>query len=154
MYAVIMLRGSVNLRPDIKDTLNMLRLNRVNHCVFLDENPNNEGMIQKVKDYVAWGTISKESLALILRTRGELIDGTPLTDKYVKENTSYSSIKSLAKALYDREVSLRGVLPMLTPVFRLHPPRRGHRGIKKSFQQGGALGFYGENINNLLKQMR
>ncbi|MDD3421078.1 MAG: 50S ribosomal protein L30 [Methanocellales archaeon] len=154
MYAVIMLRGTINLRPEIKDTLNMLRLNRVNHCVFLDENPNNKGMIQKVKDYVAWGNVSKESLALILKTRGELIGGTPLTEKYVKENTSYSSIKSLAKALYDREASLRDVLPMLTPVFRLHPPRGGHRGIKKSFQQGGALGFYGENINDLLKQMR
>ncbi len=153
MYAVIMLRGSVNVRPEIKDTLNMLRLNRVNHCVFLDENPNNEGMIRKVKDYVAWGNVSKDSLALILRTRGELIGGVPLTDEYVKENTEHRSIKSLAKALCEREASLKDV-PMLTPVFRLHPPRGGHKGIKKTFQQGGALGFYGENINQLLKQMR
>ena len=153
MYAVIMLRGSVNVRPEIKDTLNMLRLNRVNHCVFLDENPNNEGMIRKVKDYVAWGNINKESLEMILRMRSELIGGASLTDKYVKENTNYSSIKSLAKALFGGETSFKDV-PMITPVFRLHPPRKGHKGIKKTFQQGGALGFYGENINHLLKQMR
>ena len=153
MYAVIMLRGSVNVRPEIKDTLNMLRLNRVNHCVFLDENPNNEGMIQKVKDYVAWGNVNKESLEMILRMRGELIGGASLTDKYVKENTNYGSIKSLAKALFRGETSLKDV-PMITPVFRLHPPRKGHKGIKKTFQQGGALGFYGEDINYLLKQMR
>ena len=153
MFAVIMLRGSVNIRPEIKDTLNMLRLNRVNHCVFLDENPNNEGMIRKVKDYVAWGKVNKESLEMILRMRGELIGGASLTDKYVKENTNYSSIKSLAKALFGGETSLKDV-PMITPVFRLHPPRKGHKGVKKTFQQGGALGFYGEDINYLLKQMR
>lgn len=153
MYAVIRLRGSVNLRPDIKGTLKVLRLHKVNHCILLDENPNNEGMIRKVKDYVAWGNISEDSLALILRTRGELIGGAPLTDEYVKENTKYSSIESLAKALCERKASLKDV-PRLTPVFRLHPPRGGHKGIKKTFQQGGALGFYGEDINILLKQMR
>ena len=153
MYAVIMLRGSVNIKPDIKNTLNMLRLNRVNHCVFLDENPHNEGMIRKVKDYVAWGTVNKESLEMILRTRGEIIGGDSLTDKYVKENTNYSTIKRFAKAIWEGEASLKD-FPIITPVFRLHPPRGGHKGIKKTFQQGGALGFYGEGINYLLKQMR
>ncbi|MDY6932317.1 MAG: uL30 family ribosomal protein, partial [Halobacteriota archaeon] len=33
MYAVVRLRGNVNVRPEIKDTLKMLRLNRINHCV-------------------------------------------------------------------------------------------------------------------------
>ncbi|NYT00885.1 MAG: 50S ribosomal protein L30 [Methanocellales archaeon] len=153
MYVVIMLRGSVNIRPEIKDTLNMLHLNRVNHCVFLDENPHNEGMILKVKDYVAWGNVNKESVEMILRTRGELIGGASLTDKYVKENTNYRSIKSLSKALFGGKMSIKDI-PMIKPVFRLHPPRKGHKGIKKTFQQGGALGFYGNDINYLLEQMR
>ena len=153
MYAVIMLRGSVNIRPEIKDTLNMLRLNRVNHCVFLDENPHNEGMIRKVKDYVAWGNVNKESLEMILRMRGELIGGASLTDKYLKKNTNYGSIKSLAKSICEEKSSFKD-FPILTQVFRLHPPRGGHKGIKKTFQQGGALGFYGDDINYLLKQMR
>ncbi len=153
MYAVIMLRGGVNIRSDIRDTLNMLHLNRVNHCVFLDENAHNEGMIRKVKDYVAWGNVNKESLEMILWTRGKLIGGASITDKYVKENTNYSSIKRLAKAIYEREASFQD-FPILKPVFRLHPPRGGHKGIKKTFQQGGALGFYGDDINDLLKKMR
>ncbi|ATZ60739.2 MAG: 50S ribosomal protein L30 [Methanosarcinales archaeon Met12] len=153
MYAVIRLRSSVHTRPDIKDTLKMMRLNRINHCAVLAETPNNKGMIQKVKDYVAWGIIDVDSLDLILHKRGELEGGTPLTDKYVKDAAKYKSIKEFAKAVCDGDASLKDI-PKLTPVFRLHPPRKGHRGIKKTFQQGGALGFYGEEINALIKQMR
>jgi large subunit ribosomal protein L30 len=36
MYAVIRIRGSVNVRKDIDDTLRMLRLNRKMHCVVLN----------------------------------------------------------------------------------------------------------------------
>ncbi|MDI6888283.1 MAG: 50S ribosomal protein L30 [Methanocellales archaeon] len=153
MYAVIRLRGSVNLSPEVRDTLKMLRLNRANHCTIVDETPNYKGMIQKVKDHVAWGRINADSLALILRKRGELEGGAPLADEYVKENTKYKSIEEFAKAVCEKKVSLKDV-PKLKPVFRLHPPRKGHRGIKKTFQQGGALGFYGEEINALIKQMR
>ncbi len=153
MYAVIRLRGSVNISQEVQDTLKMLRLNRVNHCAIVDETPNYKGMIQKVKDYVAWGNINADSLALILRERGELVGGAPLTDEYVKENTKYKSIEDFAKAVCEKKAALKDV-PRLTPVFRLHPPRKGHRGIKKTFQQGGALGFYGEEINALIKQMR
>lgn len=153
MYAIIRLRGSVHLSQEVRDTLKMLRLNRVNHCAVVDETPNYKGMIQKVKDYVAWGNVNADSLALVLRERGELVGGAPLTDEYVKENTKYKSIEDFAKAVCEGKASLKDV-PRLTPVFRLHPPRKGHRGIKKTFQQGGGLGFYGEEINALIKQMR
>ncbi|MEA2032230.1 MAG: uL30 family ribosomal protein, partial [Euryarchaeota archaeon] len=33
MKAIIKVRGSVGIRPDIKYTLGLLRLHRVNHCV-------------------------------------------------------------------------------------------------------------------------
>jgi large subunit ribosomal protein L30 len=35
----------------------------------------------------------------------------------------------------------------------LHPPRKGHRGIKKTVTEGGELGFH-EDIGALLKKMR
>ena len=39
--------------------------------------------------------------------------------------------------------------------FRLNPPRKGYgrKGIKNAFSQGGALGYRGEKINDLLKRM-
>ena len=39
--------------------------------------------------------------------------------------------------------------------FRLHPPRKGfgRKGTKKTFSAGGALGYRGEKINDLIKRM-
>ncbi len=39
--------------------------------------------------------------------------------------------------------------------FRLHPPRGGfeRKGIKTLYSEGGAAGYRGEDINNLLKKM-
>ncbi|MEM4336742.1 MAG: uL30 family ribosomal protein [Candidatus Woesearchaeota archaeon] len=39
--------------------------------------------------------------------------------------------------------------------FSLHPPIKGfeRKGTKKSFKEGGALGYRGEKINELIKRM-
>lgn len=153
MYAVIRMRGNVNVRKTIADTLTMLRLNRINHCVILDETPNNSGMIQKVKDYVAYGKIDAETLTQILANRGKIEGGISLTDEYVAENTDFDSIASFAEAVSEGKASFSAV-PGLKPVFRLHPPRKGHSGIKRPTQKGGVLGNHDENINVLLNKMR
>jgi large subunit ribosomal protein L30 len=153
MYALIRVRGDVNVRGNIKDTLKMLRLHKVNHCVLLADNPHNAGMVQKVKDYVAYGVVSADALAEVLANRGRLEGDVRLTDEYVAENTDYDSIKSFAQAVCDGNATLKDV-PKLKPVFRLHPPRKGHAGIKRTVQQGGVLGNHGEDINKLLKKMR
>ena len=40
-------------------------------------------------------------------------------------------------------------------LFRLHPPIGGYerKGIRKGFNQGGALGYRGEKINKLIEKM-
>ncbi|WP_407355659.1 50S ribosomal protein L30 [Methanolobus sp. WCC5] len=153
MYALIRVRGNVNVRGTIQDTLKMLRLHRVNHCVLLNDTPHNTGMIQKVKDYVAYGVIDADTLAEMLSNRGRLEGDVKLTDEYVAENTDYDSISSLAQAICDGNATLKDI-PDLKPVFRLHPPRKGHAGMKRTVQQGGVLGNHGEDINKLLKKMR
>lgn len=153
MYAIIRLRGSVNTKPEIKDTLKMLRLNQINHCVVVPETPNYKGMIQKVKDYIAFGPVDAATLALILENRGRVVGGERLTDDYVANNSDYKSIKEFADALADGKATLADVAG-LNPVFRMHPPRKGHAGLKRTFQQGGALGNYGEEISRLVEKMR
>jgi large subunit ribosomal protein L30 len=153
MYAVVRVRGQVNVRYTIEDTMKMLRLHKVNHCVLVPENPHFKGMVQKVKDYVAYGKVDAKTLAEILETRGRLEGDTRLTEEYVRENTAYDSIQAFADAVIAGETSLKAV-PKLKPVFRLHPPRKGHAGIKRTVQQGGELGDHGDNINALLHKMR
>ncbi|MDD3977003.1 MAG: 50S ribosomal protein L30 [Methanomicrobium sp.] len=153
MYVVVQVRGVVNTRKEIKDTLKMLRLHHINHCVLIPDTPAYMGMIRKVKDYVAYGEADPEILATILETRGRLTADEKLTNEYVKENSQYSDIKEFAKAICQGEAEVSDI-PGLKPVLRLHPPRKGYKSIKRTFQQGGALGNYGSEINNLLYRMR
>ncbi len=153
MYAIVRLRGQVNVRYTIEDTMKMLRLQKVNHCVLVPENPHFKGMVHKVKDYVAYGKVDAKVLAEILENRGRLEGGTRLTEEHIRENTAYDSIQAFAEAVINGETTLKSV-PKLKPVFRLHPPRKGHAGIKRTVQQGGELGDHGNNINELLHKMR
>jgi len=151
MYAIVRLRGSVKTKPDIKDTLDMLRLHRINHCVVVPDSPHYRGMIQKVKDYVAWGEIDEDALASMLEMRGRLNGNKRLTDQFIKEKTSYGTIKEFASAVYQGAASLKDA--GIKPVFRLHPPRKGHRGTKKTVKEGGELGYH-ESIADLIWKMR
>jgi len=153
MYAVVQVRGVVKTRGDIKDTLKMLRLHHINHCVLVPDSPENLGMIRKVKDYVAFGEVDAPTVETLLASRGRVIGDAPLTDEYLRSNTSFGSIADLAKALASGETKLRDV-PGLKPVLRLHPPRKGFKTTKRTFPQGGALGYYGREINTLLYKMR
>ena len=92
-FAVIRVRGSVNVKPRISDTLSMLRLNRVNHCVIIPESKTYLGMLQKVKDYVTWGEIKPEVLAKMIIHRGKLVGDSKISDKYLKSTSDYKSIK-------------------------------------------------------------
>ncbi|QYZ79083.1 50S ribosomal protein L30 [Methanofollis formosanus] len=153
MFAVVQVRGVVNTRRDIKDTLKMLRLHHINHCVLVPDTPAYLGMIRKVKDYVAYGEVDERTVATLLSTRGRLAGDVKFTDEYVSEHSQYGSIEEFAAALCKGEAMMQDI-PELKPVLRLHPPRKGYRTIKRTFQQGGALGNYGEEINDLLYRMR
>jgi len=151
MFAIVRLRGGVNTKPEIRDTLDMLRLNRINHCVVVKEDPHYRGMIQRVKDYVAWGKIDDATLALLLEKRGRLSGNRRLTEQFIKEKTSYKSFAELAGALNSGAASLKEL--EIKPVFRLHPARKGLRSTKKTAFQGGDLGLR-QDIADLIKRMR
>jgi large subunit ribosomal protein L30 len=153
MYAVVQVRGVVNTRRDIKDTLKMLRLHHINHCVLVSDTPENLGMIRKVKDYVAYGEVDAGTIETLMRTRGRLVGDAALTDEYIQAHSTYSGIGEFAKALVSGETRLRDI-PGIKPVLRLHPPRKGYKTTKRTFVQGGALGYYGQEINTLLYKMR
>jgi large subunit ribosomal protein L30 len=151
-YAVVKMRGTVKTKPDVRRTLELLNLSRTNHCVLVEDNVHYNGMLQKVKDYVAWGPIDGATLGVLLERRGALKGHTRLTNAHVKDHTDFDDIDSLATAVASGTATLQDV-PDLKPVLRLHPPRKGHRGIKKPFPEG-VLGFHGSEINELLLKMR
>lgn len=152
LYAVVRVRGTVNVKPKIKKTLSLLRLTRNNHCTLLEEKKEIKGMLQQVKDYVTWGEINEETLSAILQKRGRLSGDHQLTEEFVSSATSAKTISDLSKAILDGSLHLKEI-PELKPVFRLNPPLKGFEGIKRSFVNKGALGYRGKKINDLLQRM-
>jgi len=152
VYAVVRVRGTVNIKPDIKRTMQLLRLTRANHCVLIEENVVHKGMLQIVKDYTTWGEINKETLSKLLSARGKLVGDKPLTEEYLKKATPYHSFEKLSEAILESKVKYKE-LPEIKPVFRLNPPKKGHRTIKRSFVNKGSLGYRKDQINTLIERM-
>ncbi|AGI48295.1 LSU ribosomal protein L30P [Thermoplasmatales archaeon BRNA1] len=151
-FIVIRVRATVGVRGDIQETMKLVGLNRPNHAVVLPESDSYRGMLQKMKDYVTWGEADEETLAAMISARGKIVGDYAVTDDYIKEKTEFGSIADLSKAIIAGEYKVRDVEGM-KPVFRLHPPVKGFEGNKHSFKEGGALGYRGEAINDLVKRM-
>lgn len=151
-YAAVRIRGIININPDIKKTMELMNLTRANHCVILDEQPSTKGMLQTAKDYITWGEIDKEVLTKLITSRGKLVGDKQVTDEYIKSATSYSNIEKLSQAILDSKIKYKEI-PSIKPIFRLNPPRKGYEGIKRSFQNKGALGYRGNKINKLIEKM-
>ncbi|MEN4016952.1 MAG: 50S ribosomal protein L30 [Methanobacterium sp.] len=151
MIAAIRVRGRTGIKKDISDTLDMLRLTRINHAVLIEKNPSYKGMLQKAKDYITWGEVDQETVSKLLSKRGKIAGNVKLTEDYLKENTDFSSVEELSRALLDSGAKLEDIGVKL--VFRLHPPRKGYEDIKKTFKESGSLGYRGEKISDLIKRM-
>jgi len=151
MIAAIRVRGRTGIKKDISDTLDMLRLTRINHTVLIEGNPSYRGMLQKVKDYITWGEVDSQTVLKLLSKRGRIAGNVKLTENYLKENTDFSSVEELSNGVMDSGAKLEDSGVKL--VFRLHPPRKGYEDIKKTFAESGSLGYRGNNINDLIKKM-
>ncbi len=155
LYFAIRIRGAPGMRGKILDTLNMLRMHKVNHGVLIWGTPSYKGMLIKCKDYIAFGEIDEKTLIRLLRVRGKVEGNKSLTEEHIKNLTNYKNFRELAKALLNGEIQYRGkYIYKIKPIFRLHPPKKGHRGtIKKHYNEGGTLGNVGIYINGLIHKM-
>ncbi len=150
-YGVVRIKGDTEASAEVGDTLDMLNLPRMNAFTVVPEEDTYTGMVQKVNDYVAYGEPDAETVALLLRERGETLEGDDVDDDFAAEQ-GFDGVDDLAEAVVEEETTLRDA--GVNPTLRLHPPRKGHDGIKQSYKQGGVLGNHGDGINDLLRRMR
>ncbi|MBE6522403.1 MAG: 50S ribosomal protein L30 [Thermoplasmata archaeon] len=151
-YCVIRVRGQPDVNYNIEYTMGLLGLNKVNNCAVIPENPSTKGMLQVIKDYCTWGEIDESTLAALIRARGKVVGDEAITDEYLKEHSEFASVYEFAKAIIENNYKMRDV-EGVKPIFRLHPPVKGYEGNKRSFKNGGALGYRGEKINELVNRM-
>jgi large subunit ribosomal protein L30 len=72
MIAAIRIKGQVKIRGDAAETLRRLGLKTKYSCVVLEKPKQEElGMIEKVKDFVAYGEISQETFKKLVEARGK-----------------------------------------------------------------------------------
>jgi large subunit ribosomal protein L30 len=147
-WMIVRVRGTIHARRDVTETLRFLHLTRPNHATVVPEEASYRGMITKVQGYVTWGEADGATVGRLLETRGELTDGRRVSPETLSE--AGHDLAALAK-----EVTGHGLptAPGLKPLFRLKAPRGGWRSTKKPFARGGALGYRGEKINELVQRM-
>jgi len=75
LIAIIRIAGQVKVKKEIVDTLYRLKLRRKYTCVVIKPTKDILGMIKKVKYYVAYGEINKETYDKLVKARGKKIDG-------------------------------------------------------------------------------
>ena len=138
LLAVVQVRGIVKARKPIIDTLRMLNLGKQNQCVIISATASMKGMLTAVKDYITWGEITPEMHKEIMTKRAKIFLGQTMDrkKKYAHNFLEFAGKKYL-------------------PYIHLNPPRGGYgrKGIKMSYTMGGALGYRGEKINELLQRM-
>jgi len=71
MIAVIRIKGRVGLSRDINETLDRLRVRRKYTCVVLKGSPEELGMIEKLRDFVAYGEINADMYKELVKQRGK-----------------------------------------------------------------------------------
>lgn len=63
--AIIRIRGKVNLKPAIKKTLELLKLDRQQTLVIMPDIPEFRGMVQIVNNHTMWGTTDDNVLEFL-----------------------------------------------------------------------------------------
>lgn len=140
IIAVLRLRGVIDPKKGVKETLEQLHLYRKNFCTLLPKTASNLGMVKKVKDYITWGEIDTATVNDLFAKRGLLYVGRA-TDTTGKINYASRYVEHAGKK-YKK-------------FFRLNNPRGGfeRKGIKRTYNEGGALGHRGAEMSALLKKM-
>lgn len=141
MLALVRVRGIRGVSPRITRTLEFLRLTKPNHCVVLEDTPQNKGMLNMAKDYITYGPVDEEMIFALLMKRGTR------GAKALKEVASEDEVRSAVKEI----MGGKRVRDFADPVFRLRPPRKGYKDIKIAWPRGD-LGAR-DDIKPLLRRM-
>lgn len=155
LLLAVRLKGSSGLSPIVHDTLRSLRLGKKFHATIFEKSPATIGMLKRAKETITWGEPSKETIQVLLVQRGELESGKMLTGGFIKETFGVASFSSLVNLIAQGKISLRALSDKgVRQFFRLHPPSGGFKkSTKRSFRDGGELGYRGLEIDQLVKRM-
>jgi large subunit ribosomal protein L30 len=130
IVAAVRIRGRVNVRSSIEETMDRLNLRRVNNCAIIKVTDPYLGMLKKCVNHIAYGEVNEETLSKLVTKFNLNID---------------------PKGLINGKVDIKEIKEKMP--LRLHPPRHGLKSVRRHFNQGGSLGYMGAEINSLINRM-
>lgn len=138
MILAIRISGQVEIPEKVSETLRRLRIHRKYSAVLVQPTTQNIKLLKHLRDYIAFGDITPETLKLLIEKRAVPIDKS-------KKVNAESVIAELEKKPLSKT--------SIKPFFRLHPPIGGlntkdHFPVKR-----GVLGDNKEKINDLVRRM-
>lgn len=157
-FVAIRIRGMNRVPPTERKTLDLLRLRSPNACVFIRNNKPLKQMLQKVRNYIAYGTISIEMMRELIYKRGYTkVDDKEvnITNELIEDhfNGEFMCLEDIIHCIYTGGKYFKKANNFLQP-FRLSCPRKGFKGRKaRDFIMGGSCGNHYNMIEDLLKRM-
>jgi len=139
IIAVVRIRGVRNIKPKIRHTLHLLGLKKPNNAIIVKNKDHLISMLNIVKDYITYGPIKKETVKELIKLRHH-------------ELKKLSNEEKEKKATLLLEEFINGKRDKFHYTFRLHPPRKGYKSVKKPYSIGGSLGKRDE-IDSLINRM-
>jgi large subunit ribosomal protein L30 len=140
----ILIRSQIDSSEKVRATFHLLRLRKRLVAVILENTKENMGMLHKVKDSIAYGEISPETLKQLLMKRGKKSGDKPI-------EIGGKILDEFAQKFLEDKAKLEDI--KVKPFFRLHPPKGGFKkSVRLPFPRG-VLGNQGNKINDLVMRM-
>ncbi|KAI5166446.1 large subunit ribosomal protein L7e [Nematocida sp. AWRm78] len=158
-FFVVRIRSSNKAAPDVMCALDTLRLRNVNTGTFVINNKSSKSLLQKVRAYVTYGTLSLETIRKLIYTRGfGRYNGMPvnITPKVLAEQFggAVETVEDIVEAIFMGNRSDASAINKWLRPFKLSCPRKGFGGRKiKGFTEGGATGDRGRYMDELIQRM-
>ena len=99
----------VKISKSVEEALFRIRLRRKYSAVLLKSTDENIKLLKKLRNYIAYGVINKETLEKLIELRGKSIDRGKIDSRKIVSEIEKKNLEKLG----------------LKPFFRLHPPRNG-----------------------------
>ncbi|MDY6773922.1 MAG: uL30 family ribosomal protein, partial [Candidatus Nanohaloarchaea archaeon] len=85
----VRVRGIPDTGRKVSETLESLRLDRKHSCVLLKDNSSNRGMLNAVKDYVAYGEVEEETVEKLEEEGSQPFSLSPPSKGFRDPKTGY-----------------------------------------------------------------
>ncbi len=148
------MKGTVNIPKWAKTTLDNLHLQKKFRATLIPENEQTLGMLQKIKEIVAWTSVEESFIREFIEKKGRFSSSKLLSSEGESEldTNSTPDLENMIANIAKND-SFLSKISGLKPWFALNPPRGGFKKkTKLLYSQNGILGE-NHDLLELVKRM-